>query len=102
MSDLTYFEKDTFEKFLGMASGYVLKFSNRSFGEFVRDSSGCDIYDARYNHGSSKANRSRAFWLKEPNLVVGKLMNELVECGGGTRAPIPIETSVGHFPTAGS
>jgi hypothetical protein len=84
MSDLTYFEKETFEKFLGMASGYVLEFSNRSFGEFVRDSSGYDIWDQRYNYGSgSKANRLRAFWQKEPNPVVGKLMNELVECGGG-------------------
>ena len=67
-----------------MASGYVLEFSNRTFEEFVRDSSGCNIYDSRYNQGSgSKANRLRAFWLKEPNTVVGKLLNELVECGGG-------------------
>src|ERR1700685_1051307 len=84
MSDLTFFEKQTFEQFLGMASGYVLEFSNRTFGEFVRDCSGCDIYDQRYNSGSgSKANRLRAFWLKESNAVVGKLMHELVECGAG-------------------
>lgn len=56
MSDLTYLEKRTLEQFLGMASGYVLDFSNRSFGEFVLDCCGCDIFDARYNHGSgSKA-----------------------------------------------
>jgi hypothetical protein len=84
MSDLTYLEKRTLERFLGMASGYVLDFSNRSFGEFVLDCSGCDIFDSRYNYGSgSKANRLRAFWQKEPNAVVGKLISELIESGGG-------------------
>jgi hypothetical protein len=84
MSDLTNLEKRTFEQFLGMGSGYVLDFSNRSFAEFVRDSSSCDIFDSRYNYESgSKANRLRAFWQKEPNSVVGKLMSELIEYGGG-------------------
>jgi hypothetical protein len=84
MSDLTYLEKRKLEQFLGMASGYVLDFSNRTFAEFVLDSTGCDIYDSRYDYGSgSKANRLRAFWLKEPNSVVGKLMNEMIEYGGG-------------------
>jgi hypothetical protein len=83
MSDLTYLEKRRFEQLLGMASGYVLDFTNRSFDEFVRDSTGRDIYDSRYDYASgSKANRLRAFWLKEENSVVGKLMNDLLEFGG--------------------
>jgi len=72
MSDLTFMEKSKFEKLLGMETGYVLTFSNRSFAEFVRDSTGRDIYDERYDYASgSKANRLRAFWQKEENSVVG-------------------------------
>lgn len=58
MSDLTFMEKSKFETLLGMETGYVLNFSNRSFAEFVRDSTGRNIYDERYNYASgSKANR---------------------------------------------
>src|SRR5260370_3836809 len=81
MSDLSFVEKRKFEQFLGMSSGYVLDFSNRTFAEFVLDSTGRDIFDARYNYASgSKANRLRAFWQKEDNALVGKLMNDLLDC----------------------
>jgi len=80
MSNLTNLEKRKFEQFLGMETGYVLNFSNRSFGEFVRDSTGLDIFDPRYNCASgSKANRLRAFWQKEDNGVVGKLMSDMLD-----------------------
>lgn len=83
MSDLTFVEKSKFEKLLGMETGYVLNFSNRSFAEFVRDSTGRDIYDERYNYASgSKANRLRAFWQKEENSVVGKLMKDMLDYHG--------------------
>jgi hypothetical protein len=36
MSDLTALEKRKLEKLLGMDSGYVLNFSNKTFAEFVR------------------------------------------------------------------
>jgi hypothetical protein len=76
-------EKSKFEKLLGMETGYVLTFSNRSFAEFVRDSTGRDIYDERYDYASgSKANRLRAFWQKEENSVVGKLMNDMLDYRG--------------------
>lgn len=79
MSDLTYTERSKFEQFLGMKSGYVLGFSNRQFGEFVLDATGRDIFDEKYNLGSgSKAYRLRAFWQKEDNATVGKLMRELL------------------------
>jgi len=62
MSDLTSAEKRKFEQLLGMRSGYVLDFSNRTFTEFVLDSTGRDIFDSRYEYASaSKANRLRAF-----------------------------------------
>jgi hypothetical protein len=63
MSDLSNTEKRKFERLLEMGSGYVLNFSNRTFEEFILDSTGRSIYDARYEYGSgSKANRLRAFW----------------------------------------
>ena len=75
MANLTSLEKRKLEQFLGMDTGYVLNFSNRTFAEFVQESAGRDIYDSRYDYGSgSKANRLRAFWQKEDNAVVGKLM----------------------------
>ncbi len=81
MSDLTSLEKRKLEKLFGMETGYVLDFSNRTFEEFVRGSAGLNIFDQRYNHGSgSKANRLRAFWQKESNAIVGKLMNDLLDC----------------------
>src|ERR1019366_7331057 len=80
MSDLTNLEKRKLEQLFGMETGYVLNFSNRTFEEFVRDSTGLNIFDQRYNYGSgSKANRLRAFWQKEDNAVVGKLMSDLLD-----------------------
>jgi len=85
MSDLTVLEKTKLEKFFGMSTGYVLDFSDRSFAEFIDDSTGLNIFDAKYKHASgSKANRLRAFWKLEGNAVVGKLVSDLVEyaCDG--------------------
>ena len=78
VSDLTNLEKRHFERLLAMSSGYVLDFSNRTFTEFVIDATGRDPYDARYDRGSSKANRLRGFWAVESNRVVGKLMADMV------------------------
>lgn len=79
MSDLTFIEKTKLEKLFEMGGGYVLDFSNWSFAEFVSDTTGKDIYDRKYDYGSgSKANRLRAFWKKEPNHIVGKLIEDLI------------------------
>jgi hypothetical protein len=84
MSNLTFTEKRKFEQLLGMDTGYVLDFTNRSFAEFVRDSTGRNIYDTRYDHESgSKANRLRAFWQKEDNALVGKLMGDILDYRAG-------------------
>lgn len=80
MSDLTFIEKTKLERQFQMGDGYVLDFSNRTFAEFVADSTGRDIYDAKYDYASgSKANRLRAFWTQEPNHLVGKLTTDLLE-----------------------
>ncbi len=63
-----------------METGYILDFSNRTFGEFVYDSVNIDIFEEKYNYVSgSKANRLRAFWDQEPNHLVGHLSSELIE-----------------------
>lgn len=80
MSDLTFIEKTKLEKLFQMGGGYVLDFSNRTLAEFVAESTGRDIYDAKYEYASgSKANRLRAFWTQEPNHLVGRLINDLLE-----------------------
>lgn len=80
MADLKPIEKRKLEMLLRMSGGYVLDFTNRSFAEFVLDSTGKEIFDKKYDYASSsKANRMRAFWTKEPNHVVGKLLGDLLE-----------------------
>jgi hypothetical protein len=80
MSSMTAAEKRRFEKLLGMSSGYVLDFSNRTFDEFVVDTTGKQIFSSDYDSGSgSKANRLRAFWSKEPDDVVAQLLSVLLD-----------------------
>ena len=80
MSSLSYSEKQRFEKLLGMKTGYVSDFSNRTFEEFVWDSVRKEIYDDAFEYASgSKANRLRAFWEREPDHVVAKLLKDLVD-----------------------
>jgi hypothetical protein len=93
MSDLTNSEKRKFEQFLGMSSGYVLDFSNRTFKEFIFDSIGLNIYDSRYNYESgSKANRLRALWQKEDNRVVAKLMGDMLDASDNGKTSALFET----------
>jgi hypothetical protein len=65
-----------------MGSGYVLDFSNRTFAEFIEESTRRDIYNSRYEYGSgSKANRLRGFWAAEGNHLIGKLIGDLIDHG---------------------
>ena len=71
MSDLNNMEKRKFERLLDMGGGYVLTFSDRTFDEFILDSTGRTISEPRYKTGgTSKANRLRTFWRIESNPVV--------------------------------
>lgn len=73
-------EKKKLERILRMSRGYVLDFSNRTFEEFVFESTGKEIYDEKYNLNSgSKANRMRAFWEVESNYAVGKLLGDIFD-----------------------
>jgi len=80
MADLTSIEKMKLESAFQMEGGYVLDFTNRTFQEFMQENAGIDINDQKYSHHSgSKANRMRAYWVKEPNKAVGKIIAKLVE-----------------------
>jgi hypothetical protein len=81
MSDLTSSERRKLEKLLGMGSGYVLNFSDRTFGMFF-DEFRVEIDDECYRvNGTSKANRMRTFWAIAPNNVAGRVLNGLIEYG---------------------
>ncbi len=80
MSKLKGVDRIKLEKFLDMGSGYVCDFSDRTFGDFVLESTGIDLYTEDYStSGTSKANRLRTFWKKEPNHVTAKLLRDLLE-----------------------
>lgn len=80
MAELTSIERIKLENLFEMSSGYVLDFSNRTFQEFILENTYRDIYDDAYSFkGDSKANRLRAFWQKEQNYIVSKLIIALLE-----------------------
>jgi len=75
MSTLSLADRRTLEEFLGMSGGYVLDFSDHTFGEFVFEAVGIDIHAEKYaSVGTSKAKKLRAFLKLEPDHVVGKLL----------------------------
>lgn len=79
MSDLTGSDRRKLEKLLGMSSGYVLNFSDRTFGEFF-DEYRLGIDAERYKaRGTSKANRVRTHWELDANHVVGRVIGGLID-----------------------
>ncbi|MCR4683468.1 MAG: abortive infection family protein [Clostridiales bacterium] len=79
MANLTYREKRVLEKLFGMASGYVMDFSNGSFSRFIGGVINIDVYDGpRYKEYASKANKLRQIWNSEPDSVVGILIEALL------------------------
>jgi hypothetical protein len=80
MANLTSVDKMKLEKLFNMESGYILDFTNNSFQEFVFSNVNREIYNDFYSYmGDSKANRLRAFWSKEPNYLVSKLIGALLD-----------------------
>jgi len=63
-----------------METGYVLRLSDRTFGDLVRETVGVDIHSDKYTtRGTSKANKLRAFWDLESDYTVGKLLCALID-----------------------
>lgn len=80
MADLTYIERANIENFLGMKSGYVMDFSDRTFQEFVGEAVSLDINEEKYHYSSnSKANRLRQFIKVESNYTFGKLLSSFCD-----------------------
>ncbi len=80
MASLSFREKSKLEALLGMESGYVLQFSNSSFARFIGDICNIDIYNGKgYEEYASKANKLRKIWDNENDLVVGNLLNALLD-----------------------
>ena len=79
MSSLSDIDKRYLERLLGMGGGYVLDYSDATFGEFFRRHA-VDIHGARYTtYGTSKAKKMRAFWERESDEMVGKVLAEMLE-----------------------
>lgn len=79
MSSLTDIEKRYFEKLLGMQSGYVLDYSDATFGEFFNRHR-VNIHGQKYQtYGTSKAKKMRAFWEQEPDALVCKVLSEMLD-----------------------
>lgn len=81
MAEIGAFERRKLEKMLGMGSGYVLDFTDRTYAEFFIDFR-VDIDAAQFRTGGdSKAKRMRTFWDIAPNHTVGKVLEGLITYG---------------------
>lgn len=94
MSSLQYTERNLLEKILGMKTGYVSDFSDRTFQEFVLEQIGIDILTEPYEeNGTSKANRLRTFWKKESDEITVALTEALLEYALGEKTDYDRELS---------
>jgi hypothetical protein len=67
------------EKLLEMGSGYVLDYSDASYGEFFKRHR-INIHGPKYQtYGTSKGKKMRSFWEQEPDNVVGKVLSEMMD-----------------------
>lgn len=79
MSSLTDIEKRYLEKILDMGGGYVLDYSDATYGEFFGRYT-IDIHGTKYQtYGTSKAKKMRAFWEKEPDTLVGRVLSAMLD-----------------------
>lgn len=79
MSSLTDIDKRYMEKLLDMGGGYVLDYSDASYGEFFKRH-GINIHGPKYQtYGTSKGKKMRSFWEQEPDAIVGKVLSEMMD-----------------------
>lgn len=79
MSSLTDVDKRFLVEILNMQDGYVLDYTDATFGEFFSRHK-INIHDKKYQtHGTSKAKKMRAFWEQEPDTLVGKVISEMLD-----------------------
>lgn len=79
MSSLTDIEKRYLERLLEMGDGYVLGYSDATYGEFFRRHK-INIHDLKYQtYGTSKAKKMRSFWEQGADKVVGSILTEMLD-----------------------
>jgi len=79
MSTLTDIEKRYLEKLLDMGGGYVIDYSDASYGEFFKRH-GINIHGMKYHtYGTSKAKKMRAFWEQQADSLVGRVLSEMMD-----------------------
>jgi hypothetical protein len=79
VAKLTTNEKEILEELFQMRGGYVLNFSDRTFGEFFQNDMALNIFDPKYSYASgSKANRLRGFWQVADDSLVSVSINHLL------------------------
>ena len=79
MAKLSPIENAKLSEFLQMDSGYVLNFSDSTFGTFFGDFD-IDINDFKYRDGgSSKAKKLISFFKQDSDVLVGSVLNKLIE-----------------------
>ena len=79
MSSLTDIEKRYLEKILDMQGGYVLDYSDSTYGEFFGRHK-VNIHGRKYQtYGTSKAKKMRAFWEQESDVLVGQVLSEMLD-----------------------
>ena len=79
MSSLSVSEQRYIEKVLNMRTGFVLDFTDATFGAFFKRH-GVDIHGDKYrSYGTSKAKKMRAFWERETDQLVGNVLSEMLD-----------------------
>ena len=79
MSSLNVTEQRYIEKVLDMGTGYVLDFTDASFGAFFKRH-GVEIHGNKYRtYGTSKAKKMRAFWEQEADGLVARVLSEMLD-----------------------
>ena len=101
MSSLNITEQHYLERVLDMGSGFVLSFTDPTFGAFFRRY-GVDIHGNKYRtYGTSKAKKMRAFWEREVDALVADVLSEMLDnyeaqCQLGEREMDPTSLSKGR------
>ena len=79
MSNLTDVEKRYLEKILNMGGGYVQDYNDATFEAFFNRYK-VNIHSDRYQtYGTSKAKKMRAFWEREPDALVARVLSEMLD-----------------------
>ena len=101
MSSLNVTEQRYIEKVLDMGTGYVLDFTDATFGAFLKRH-GVEIHGNKYRtYGTSKAKKMRAFWELEADGLVAGVLSEMLDnyeaqCQLGERESDPISLGKGR------